>query len=132
MEKDAGAAIVAARTRPNANASRPTWPRPSRVLPGDALFRRTGRPAQPGLRQGEPGAARRHNGHLSRPAKTPQVAAYSVKKTYGRLLDMVEKAFHKEKPLFTLAIYYPLAYYKGAGQDHRSVRRRTARSRSSA
>jgi len=26
---------------------------------------------------------------------------------------MVEKAFNKEKPLFSLAIYYPLAYYKG-------------------
>ncbi|HNT34985.1 MAG TPA: helicase-related protein, partial [bacterium] len=43
----------------------------------------------------------------------PQVAPYSVKKTYGRLLDMVEKAFKKEKPLFVLGIYYPLAYYKG-------------------
>jgi len=45
--------------------------------------------------------------------KPPQVAAYSVKKTYGNLLDMVEKAFHKDKPLFSLAIYYPLAYYNG-------------------
>jgi len=44
----------------------------------------------------------------------PKVAEYSVKKTYGRLLDMVEKAFSKQKPLFALAIYYPLAYYRGA------------------
>lgn len=43
----------------------------------------------------------------------PKVAEYSVKKTYGRLLDMVEKAFSKDKPLFSLPIYYPLAYYKG-------------------
>jgi hypothetical protein len=43
----------------------------------------------------------------------PKVAEYSVKKTYSRLLDMVEKAFSKEKPLFSLAIYYPLAYYCG-------------------
>jgi superfamily II DNA or RNA helicase len=43
----------------------------------------------------------------------PKVAEYSVKKTYGRLLEMVEKAFSKEKPLFSLAIYYPFAYYKG-------------------
>jgi superfamily II DNA or RNA helicase len=43
----------------------------------------------------------------------PTVAEYSVKKTYGRLLDMVEKAFAKEKPLFSLAMYYPLAYYIG-------------------
>lgn len=44
----------------------------------------------------------------------PKVADYSVKKTYGRLLEMVEKAFHKDKPLFSLAIYYPLGYYQGA------------------
>lgn len=43
----------------------------------------------------------------------PKVADYSVKKTYGRLLDMVERAFNKQKPLFALAIYYPLAYYTG-------------------
>jgi hypothetical protein len=44
----------------------------------------------------------------------PHVAEYSVKKTYGRLLTMIEKAFAKEKPLFSLAIYDPLAYYKGS------------------
>lgn len=43
----------------------------------------------------------------------PKVAEYSVKKTYGRLLKMVEDAFAKEKPLFSLAMYYPLAYYHG-------------------
>jgi superfamily II DNA or RNA helicase len=43
----------------------------------------------------------------------PRVADYSIKKTYGRLLEMVEQAFNKEKPLFALAIYYPLAYYHG-------------------
>jgi superfamily II DNA or RNA helicase len=43
----------------------------------------------------------------------PKVAEYSVKKTYGRLLEMVENAFAKEKPLFSLAMYYPLAYYQG-------------------
>ncbi|NLX97836.1 MAG: DEAD/DEAH box helicase family protein [Rhodopirellula sp.] len=43
----------------------------------------------------------------------PTVAAYSVKRTYGRLLEMVEKAFQKDKPLFTLGLYYPLAYYIG-------------------
>jgi superfamily II DNA or RNA helicase len=43
----------------------------------------------------------------------PKVADYSVKKTYGRLLEMVEQAFNKEKPLFSLAIYYPYAYYHG-------------------
>jgi superfamily II DNA/RNA helicase len=43
----------------------------------------------------------------------PRVASYQLRKTYGRLLDMVEKAFEKEKPLFSLALYYPLAYYIG-------------------
>lgn len=43
----------------------------------------------------------------------PKVAGYSIKKTYGKLLDMVEKAFSKKAPLFSLAMYYPMAYYKG-------------------
>jgi hypothetical protein len=45
--------------------------------------------------------------------KHPQVAEYSIRKTYGKLLDQFEKAFTREKPLFTLPIYYPLAWYKG-------------------
>ena len=43
----------------------------------------------------------------------PKVVPYSVKQTYGKLLKMVEEAFNKHNPLFSLAIYYPLAYYKG-------------------
>ena len=43
----------------------------------------------------------------------PEVADYSVRKTYGKLLKMVEAAFAKDKPLFALPIYYPLAYYSG-------------------
>ena len=45
--------------------------------------------------------------------KAPQVADYSIRKTYGRLLDVFERAFEKTTPLFTLAMYYPLAWYKG-------------------
>lgn len=45
--------------------------------------------------------------------KEPKVVDYSVRQTYGKLLKMVEDAFSKQKPLFSLAIYYPLAYYKG-------------------
>lgn len=45
--------------------------------------------------------------------KDPQVVKYSLKKTYGELLGQVEEAFKKQNPLFSLAIYYPLAYYKG-------------------
>jgi superfamily II DNA or RNA helicase len=43
----------------------------------------------------------------------PKVVAYSVKKTYGHLLGKLEKAFARDKPLFSLALYYPLAYWKG-------------------
>lgn len=45
--------------------------------------------------------------------QAPQVAAYSIRKTYGRLLDMFEKAFTRKSPLFTLPMYYPLAWYTG-------------------
>jgi hypothetical protein len=45
--------------------------------------------------------------------KAPQVAAYSIRKTYGRLLDMFENAFTRKNPLFALPMYYPLAWYKG-------------------
>lgn len=45
--------------------------------------------------------------------RNPSVADYSVRQTYGRLLDMVAQAFHKRDPLFVLGIYNPLAYYKG-------------------
>jgi hypothetical protein len=43
----------------------------------------------------------------------PQVAEYSIRKTYGRLLEMFEKAFQKQNPLFTLPMYYPLHWYTG-------------------
>lgn len=43
----------------------------------------------------------------------PKVADYELKKSYGRLLDMVDQAFRNDKPLFVLGIYYPLAYYRG-------------------
>lgn len=42
----------------------------------------------------------------------PKVADYSVKKTYGKLLTMIDEAFSKTKPLFSLAIYNPLAFAK--------------------
>lgn len=43
----------------------------------------------------------------------PKVAEYSIRKTYGQLLDLFEEAFARASPLFSLPIYYPLAYYKG-------------------
>ncbi len=45
--------------------------------------------------------------------RSPKVVEYSVKQTYGKLLDMVADAFHKKAPLFSLPIYYPYAYYTG-------------------
>jgi superfamily II DNA or RNA helicase len=47
----------------------------------------------------------------------PKVQDYSVKKTYGHLLQTLEKAFFKDKPLFALALYYPLAYPKDPAQE---------------
>ena len=49
--------------------------------------------------------------------KDPQVAAYSIRKTYGQMLDLVEKAFAKQNPLFTLPMYYPLHWYRGPDKD---------------
>jgi superfamily II DNA or RNA helicase/HKD family nuclease len=43
----------------------------------------------------------------------PKVADYSIRKSYGKLLDLVDAAFQKQKPLFALPMYYTLAYYKG-------------------
>ena len=40
----------------------------------------------------------------------PQVAAYTVRKLYGELLDSLEQAFHRQHPLFRLALYNPAAY----------------------
>jgi len=44
--------------------------------------------------------------------KDPKVAAYSLQKTYGHLLQRIEVAFDKQKPLLSLSIYYPLAYLR--------------------
>lgn len=43
----------------------------------------------------------------------PKVAEYSIRRSYGRLLELVDTAFQRAKPLFALPMYYPLAYYKG-------------------
>lgn len=49
--------------------------------------------------------------------KAPQVADYSIRATYGRLLEIFEAAFSRSNPLFTLPMYYPLAWYKGPDQS---------------
>ncbi|MGE3843754.1 MAG: helicase-related protein, partial [Vicinamibacterales bacterium] len=57
------------------------------------------------------------DGALFPTRQDPQVAEYSVAKTFGPLLKTIEKAFNKEKPLFALPVYYPLNYYKGEEKD---------------
>jgi len=47
----------------------------------------------------------------------PKVAEYSIRKSYGRLLDLIDTAFRKQKPLFALPMYYPLAYYTGPDES---------------
>jgi superfamily II DNA or RNA helicase len=42
--------------------------------------------------------------------KDPNVANYSLRKTYGRLLDMLKEGFDKDNPLVRLPIYFPLKY----------------------
>lgn len=49
--------------------------------------------------------------------KPPKVADYSIRKTYGGMLDILEIAFKKENPLFTLALYYPLHWYIGDDEE---------------
>ncbi len=58
--------------------------------------------------------SRESGGEIMFPApRAPKVVEYSVKQTYGKLLDMVADAFHKKEPLFSLPIYYPYAFYIG-------------------
>ena len=49
--------------------------------------------------------------------RPPQVAEYSIRKSYGEVLDMFHRAFEKKDPLFSLAIYYPLAHYIGPDEE---------------
>ncbi len=45
--------------------------------------------------------------------QAPRVVPYSLAQTYGTLLDKLEEAFNRDKPLLNLPIYYPLFYYRG-------------------
>ncbi len=51
------------------------------------------------------------------PRQPPRRAEYSLRKVYGRLLEILELAFAKGTPLFTPPMYYPLYYYKGSSKD---------------
>ena len=47
----------------------------------------------------------------------PKVAEYSIRNTYGNLLEIFVKAFSRTNPLFNLPIYFPLAWYTGPDID---------------
>ena len=49
--------------------------------------------------------------------QSPKVASYSIRKTYGRLLEMFDEAFRRENPLFTLPMYYPINWYTGDDEE---------------
>ena len=93
--------------RPNQSGRGRAGPLERQPLPGDC------RSTQPRVHVKE--SQDQHGGSraIFPTRKPPRVAEYQLRRTYGRLLDIVEQAFEKEKPLFSLAIYYPLAYYKG-------------------
>ncbi len=46
--------------------------------------------------------------------QVPRIAKYSIRKTYGEIL---ETAFARKNPLFTLAMYYPLHCYIGPDEE---------------
>lgn len=83
-----------------------------KVLSDDALFRNLV------VQRSRAYVKRSQKSHGGRQAvfptrEAPKVAEYELKKTYGKLLGMVEKAFEKKKPLFSLPIYDPTPYFKG-------------------
>ncbi len=49
--------------------------------------------------------------------KPPKVVGYSLAKTYGTLLNRIEKAMSRNRPLLRLGVYYPLFYYRGTKED---------------
>ena len=45
--------------------------------------------------------------------QAPRVADYSIRETYGKMLDLFEKAFAKDNPLFTLPDVLPSSLVQG-------------------
>lgn len=45
--------------------------------------------------------------------QNPKVAAYKLSSGYEKLLERIDLAFQKQSPLFSLAAYSPLLFYKG-------------------
>ena len=53
----------------------------------------------------------------------PKVAEYSIFKTYGALLDLIENGFERTSPLFNLVVYNPIDYYLGDAAEIDSFHR---------
>jgi phosphatidylserine/phosphatidylglycerophosphate/cardiolipin synthase-like enzyme len=53
----------------------------------------------------------------------PRAVSYEFSKANNKLLAEMEKAFAKKNPLFTLPMYYPLAFAKVADKDGRALNR---------
>jgi hypothetical protein len=88
-----------------------------KVLGGDELFRAL--VVQRSRAYVKESSSQEGSGAIPFPRpKEPKVVPYSVKQTYGKLLTMLEEAFSKKDPLFSLPVYYPYAYYKG---DDKSI-----------
>lgn len=86
------------------------------VLGGDDLFRAL--VVQRSRAYVKRSTAQEADGEIPFPKpREPKVQDYSVKQTYGKLLGMVEQAFSKQEPLFSLPIYYPVAYYCGPDES---------------
>jgi superfamily II DNA or RNA helicase len=85
-----------------------------RVLAKDGLFRAlVVQRSRAYARQSQHGGAR----VVFPERKPPQVADYSLAKTYGALLDHLDKAFRRDKPLLSLAVYNPSAYLVGSDEE---------------
>ena len=58
----------------------------------------------------------------------PKVAEYSIFKTYGSLLSLIERAFSRSSPLFSLVVYNPVEYYLGDADEIDSFHKARLRS----
>jgi hypothetical protein len=45
--------------------------------------------------------------------RPPSVASYSLRRSHGKLIELLDESFEKDTPLFSLSIYYTLAFYTG-------------------
>ncbi|MBS1790267.1 MAG: helicase [Acidobacteria bacterium] len=109
MEKSLEKAVHAA--LPNGDEIETNQVEAEQILAEDDLFRTL--VVQRSRAYVKKSAAQEDSGEILFPKpREPQVVPYSVKQTYGKLLGMVEAAFNKTEPLFSLPIYYPFAKYR--------------------